>query len=57
MNFERVISIDWSGAGTETDTVDLRVAMYESKTDKFSIPPDLAKNNAETINYPKPKRK
>ena len=31
--------------------------VFDTKTDKFSIPADLAKNNAETIRYPAPKRK
>jgi hypothetical protein len=31
--------------------------VFDTKTDKFSIPADLAKNNAETINYPARKRK
>jgi hypothetical protein len=29
--FDRLISVDWSGAGTDTDQVDLRVAMFDSQ--------------------------
>jgi hypothetical protein len=37
------------------DAIDFR-GRFDTKTDRFSIPADLAKNNAETINYHKPKR-
>jgi hypothetical protein len=30
--FERIISVDWSGAGTETMGVDLRVTMFDAAT-------------------------
>lgn len=35
--FERIISIDWSGAGTETEGVDLRVAVFNASDDSRNI--------------------
>jgi hypothetical protein len=29
--FERIISVDWSGAGSESESVDLRIAMFDAK--------------------------
>src|SRR5690348_11078527 len=37
--FERIISIDWSGAGTESERVDLRVAQWDRSTDRCWIQP------------------
>jgi|tagenome__1003787_1003787.scaffolds.fasta_scaffold20920336_2 hypothetical protein len=31
--------------------------VFDTKTDRFSISPDLAEANAKTVNYPAPKRK
>jgi hypothetical protein len=28
--FDRMISVDWSGAGTETTSVDLRIAKFDA---------------------------
>jgi hypothetical protein len=28
--FDRIISVDWSGAGSETEGVDLRVALFDA---------------------------
>lgn len=30
--FDRIISVDWSGAGSESEGVDLRIAMFDAKT-------------------------
>lgn len=35
--FERIISIDWSGAGEETDLVGLRIAVWDHSTDQSYI--------------------
>jgi hypothetical protein len=35
--FDRIVSIDWSGAGKEEDDVDLLVVIYETETDSPSI--------------------
>jgi hypothetical protein len=35
--FDRIISIDWSGAGSEAEGVDLRIAIFDSTTDECSI--------------------
>jgi hypothetical protein len=35
--FDRIISVDWSGAGTETTRVDLRVAVFDATEDKSFI--------------------
>lgn len=35
--FDRIISVDWSGAGSETDGVDLRIAVFDAQTAKSMI--------------------
>lgn len=35
--FDRFISVDWSGAGRETDGVDLRIAVYDVTTEQSVI--------------------
>lgn len=35
--FDRIISIDWSGAGSESEGVDLRIAIFDSTTDECTI--------------------
>jgi hypothetical protein len=35
--FDRIISVDWSGAASEGDGVDLRVATFEGKTNQATI--------------------
>ncbi len=35
--FDRIISVDWSGAGNEADGVDLRVAIFDAIEDRFEI--------------------
>jgi len=35
--FERMISVDWSGAATEADSVDLRVATYDELTQQRQL--------------------
>ena len=35
--FERIISIDWSGAGSENDGVDLRVALWENGSEPVLV--------------------
>ncbi|QDV37588.1 hypothetical protein [Tautonia plasticadhaerens] len=37
LSFERIISIDWSGADIETEEVDLGVALYDATEDALSI--------------------
>ena len=51
------LSFDAQGEDRKLPWLDDWQVVFDTKTDKFSIPPDLAKNNAETINYPEPKRK
>jgi len=50
------LSFDAQGEDHPRPWVEDWQCVFDTKTDKFSIPPDLAENNAETINYPKPKR-
>src|SRR5712691_9230046 len=35
--FDRIISVDWSGAGRETDGVDLRIAAFDAATNQSFI--------------------
>jgi hypothetical protein len=35
--FDRLISVDWSGAGSETGGVDLRVAIFDAATNEATI--------------------
>ena len=35
--FDRIISIDWSGAGSEAEGVDLRISMFDAATNECSI--------------------
>lgn len=35
--FDRIVSIDWAGAGTETEGVDLRIVMYDGGTNRSEI--------------------
>lgn len=49
MNFERIISIDWSGAGSENDRVDLRVAQWDHATDRCRI--QLPSNTSATRSW------
>lgn len=35
--FDRIISVDWSGAGSETEGVDLRIAMFDAATNQSVI--------------------
>jgi hypothetical protein len=35
--FDRIISVDWSGAGVETDGVDLRIAVFDAATNQATI--------------------
>ena len=35
--FDRIISVDWSGAGSETDGVDLRIAVFDGATNQSFI--------------------
>jgi len=51
------LSFDAQGEDKKLPWVQDWQIVFETKTDKFSIPPDLAENNADTINYPEPKRK
>ena len=51
------LSFDAQGEDHPLPWVEDWQCVFDTKTDKFSIPPDLTKNNAETINYPAPKRK
>ena len=51
------LSFDAQGEDHKLPWIEDWQCVFDTKTDKFSIPPDLAKNNAETINYPKPKGK
>jgi len=37
--FQRIISVDWSGAGNEMDGVDLRVAMFDGQRETSDIVP------------------
>lgn len=51
------LSFDAQGADHPLPWVADWQVVFDTKTDRFSIPADLAKNNAGTINYPAPKRK
>ena len=51
------LSFDAQGEDHPLPWVEDWQCVFDTKTDKFSIPPDLARKNAGTINYPKPKRK
>jgi hypothetical protein len=51
------LSFDAQGEDHKLPWVEDWQCVFDTKTDKFSIPRDLARNNAETINYPKPKGK
>jgi hypothetical protein len=51
------LSFDAQGEDHPLPWVEDWQIVFDTKTDKFSIPADLAKNNAGTINFPAPKRK
>ena len=51
------LSFDAQGEDKPLPWVEDWQCVFDTKTDKFSIPADLAKKNAETINYPAPKPK
>lgn len=51
------LSFDAQGEDRKLPWIEDWQIVFDTRTDKFSIPPDLAKNNADTINYPEPKRK
>jgi hypothetical protein len=51
------LSFDAQGEDKPLPWVEDWQCVFDTKTDKFSIPADLAKKNAETISYPAPKRK
>jgi hypothetical protein len=51
------LSFDAQGEDHPLPWVEDWQCVFDTKTDKFSIPPDLARNNAKTINYPSSKAK
>ncbi len=51
------LSFDAQGEDHPLPWVEDWQCVFDTKTDRFSIPADLAKHNAETINYPAPKGK
>lgn len=51
------ISFDAQGEDHPLPWVEDWRVVFDTKTDKFSIPADFVENNAETVKYPKPKRK
>jgi hypothetical protein len=56
-NLVLTLSFDAQGEDHPLPWVENWQVVFDTKTDTFSIPADLAKNNAETINYPALKRK
>lgn len=42
MLFDRIVSIDWSGAGSEAERVALRIAVWEKDGDRCRIQPPVA---------------
>jgi hypothetical protein len=51
------LSFDAQGEDHPLPWVEDWQCVFDTKTDKFSIPADLAKKNAETVKYPAAKRK
>ncbi|QDW39055.1 hypothetical protein FFI89_019030 [Bradyrhizobium sp. KBS0727] len=51
------LSFDAQGEDHPRPWVEDWQCVFDTKTDRFSIPADLADANAKTVNYPAPKRK
>jgi hypothetical protein len=51
------LSFDAQGEDRPLPWIEDWQCVFDTKTDRFSIPADFAKKNAETVNYPAPKRK
>jgi hypothetical protein len=51
------LSFDAQGEDKPLPWVEDWRVVFDTKTDKFSIPADFVQNNAETVKYPKPKPK
>ena len=51
------LSFDAQGEDRPLPWIEDWQCVFDTKTDQFSIPADLAKHNTETVNYPAPKPK